>query len=473
MKPCQKLHPLIKHVGDIATWKRSVLLGLVLVLSILTTRAQQDVFSGQLNPRDSTLWFRIEDLDFQAGELEYRRDSLLRVRRQMEAREDFPGKRDSIRSILRRALQLHLEAIEKQQRSNEMLGLIYRNQLQELETVKFWYVGDKKVMQAQGLYSDARELQAEADSLRKIAENRVIDLAEKASQLDNALRREERALRKMSQAWQIFHNVTGGVKNVLKATLEPNPVIGKKKVISEDALAMISQPVDRREALHSGSEDSLATASGTVSPSGSRTVYSVSEEPPALESQTGLHYRVQIAESSSPLPTLRLDSIYPGRKNILLLEEEGLYRYMIGHCPTYHHADSLRKYINISGASVVAYRDQKRLDAGANQTSPDQCPPLRMTEGLPADSGLVYSVQVAASQNRMTPGQLKYIYCGNLPVYVSWEKPFYRYLVGSFDNYRAASRLQSTVCVPGTFVVAYRNGQRINIREAMAISREP
>lgn len=449
------------------------MLGLVLVLSILTAQAQQDAFSGQLNPRDSTLWFRIEDLDFQAGELEYRRDSLLRVRRRMEARGDFPGKRDTIRSTLSRALQLHLEALEKQQRANEMLGLIYRNQLQELETVKFWYVGDKKIMQAQGLYSDAREMQAEADSIRKRAENRAMDLAEKASQLDNALRREERALRKMSQAWQIFHNVTGGVKNVLKATLEPNPVIGKKKVISEDALAMISQPGNSRRALPRSSPDTLATGRETSPLSGSGNLNSVSEEPPALESQNGLHFRVQIAEASSPIPTLQLDSLYPGRKNILLLEEEGLYRYMIGHCPTYHHADSLRKYINISGASVVAYRNQKRLDAGANRTSPDQCPPLKMTDGLPADTGLVFSVQVAASQERMAPGQLKYIYCGSLPVFISWEKPFYRYLIGSFDNYRDASRLQSTVCVPGTFVVAYRNGKRINVREAMAISREP
>lgn len=440
-------------------------------MNAFMAKAQQDIFPEQLNARDSSLWFQVENLDYQAREYRYLRDSIIMAHRRIEEEENFSGKRDTLRDLLDRALQYHLKALSRQQSSNELLGLIYRNHLQELKTVRFWYVGDSRLMRAQDLYTRARKLQEEADSIREKAKQPFINPAEKASELDYALRREEQALRKMNQAWQIYHNVTDGVKRVLRESLDPNPTIGRLKVITQEALAMLNNSGSTGLTRHQAVSYS---SNGKGSPSvakNTRPVRNMPAEPIPLESQSGLHFRVQIAASPNPISPLSLDSLYKGTKNILLLQENGWYRYLIGRCPTYHHADSLRKYIGMSDAFVTAYEDGKRLDARQHRMDPSEWPSLQMIDGLPSDTGVVFRVQVAATPSRLSTPELKSIYCGNLPVVVSWEKPFYRYLIGSFDNYNKASELQRTVCIPGAFVVAHQNGERIDIREALSTTR--
>ena len=441
-------------------------------MNAFMARAQQDVFTEQLSAQDSSLWFRVENLDYQARELRYLRDSIIMAHRRIEEHENFPGKRDTLRNLLDRALQYHLKALSKQQNSNELLGLIYRNHLQELQTVRFWYVGDKRLMQAQELYTRARELQEEADSIREKAGQPFINPAEKASELDYALRREEQGLRKMNQAWHIYHNVTDGVKKVLQQALDPNPTIGQLKKIPDEALAMVHNSSSPAILRHQGGGNASG-GGGSVSQmaENKRPEPNTPAEPIPLEDQSGLHFRVQIAASPDPISPVRLDSIYKGTKNILLLQDDGWYRYLIGRCPTYHHADSLRKYIGLSDAFVTAYEDGKRLDARRNMMDPSEWPSLQLIDGLPSDTGVVFRVQVAATPSKLSTEELKSIYCGNLPVFVSWEKPFYRYLIGSFNNYQKASELQRTICVPGAFVVAHRKGRRIDIREALSATR--
>ncbi|HKL38722.1 MAG TPA: hypothetical protein VJ876_07475, partial [Bacteroidales bacterium] len=410
----------------------------------------------------------------QARQYRYQRDSIIMAHRRMDAGENFSGKRDTLKNLLDRALQYHMKALSRQKSSNELLGLIYRNHLQELETVRFWYVGDKQLMHAQRLYSRARELQKEADSIREQVDRPATNSADKATKLDNALRREEQALRKMNRAWQIYHNVTDGVKTVLKHSLDPNPTIGQLKKIPDEALAMVANSSSPGiPGQHAGRISSGRGGAASVSRSAENTKPERKRpaQPIALENQSGLHFRVQIAASPNPISPVRLDSIYRGTKNILLLQENGWYRYLIGRCPTYHHADSLRKYINLSDAFVVAYEDGKRLEAQQHIKDPSEWPNLQVKKGLPADSGVVFRVQLAATPSRLSAAQLRSTYCGNLPVYVSWEEPFYRYLIGSFEDYNKASELQRTVCVPGAFVVAHLNGQRVDIREALSVAR--
>jgi len=443
------------------------------MLNVFSAIAQQGIPSEYLNAQDSSLWFRVDDLDYQAREHRYLRDSLIMAQRRIEEEENFSGKRDTLKSLLDRALQHHLKALKKQQNSNELLGLIYRNHLQELESVRFWYVGDKRLMHAQKLYTRARRLQEAADSIREEADQPFPDPAEKVSELDYALRREEQALRMMNRAWKIFHEVTDGVKRVLKQSFDPNPTIGRLKEISDEALAMVNQSRPTRNSGPNADTNFTDGANAPAVEDNPRPARKASPEPIPLENQSGLHFRVQIAASPDPISPVRLDSIYTGTKNILPLEEEGWYRYLIGRCATYHHADSLRNYVNMNDAFVVAYEDGKRLDASRYIKDPAEWPSLEMIEGLPSDTGVVFRVQVAATPDRLTESELKTIYCGNLPVVVSWEKPFYRYLIGSFDNYNQASKLQRTVCVPGAFVVAHQNGKRIDIREALSITGQP
>ena len=179
-------------------------------------------------------------------------------------------------------------------------------------------------------------------------------------------------------------------------------------------------------------------------------------------------YRVQIASDRVRLEPSKLDSIYPGVKKIFENRGEGWYRYSIGNCPTYYHARKLKNHTPVRGDWVVAYKNNKRLNAYNMKTRPDVCPPLtiRRNDEVPGD-GPVFRVQIAASTNRISEEALKYIYCGNRDIFEVRDGRFYTYSVGSFSRYEDAAALKRSICVPGAFVVALRNGRPVDVGSVM------
>jgi len=179
-------------------------------------------------------------------------------------------------------------------------------------------------------------------------------------------------------------------------------------------------------------------------------------------------YRVQIASDRVSLGPSKLDSIYPGVKKIIENRGEGWYRYSIGNCPTYYHARKLKNHTPVRGDWVVAYKNNKRLNAYNMKTQPDVCPPLtiRRNDEVPGD-GPVFRVQIAASKNRISEEALKYIYCGNRDIFEARDGRFYTYSVGSFARYEDAADLKRSICVPGAFVVAFRNGRPVDVGSVM------
>jgi N-acetylmuramoyl-L-alanine amidase len=88
---------------------------------------------------------------------------------------------------------------------------------------------------------------------------------------------------------------------------------------------------------------------------------------------------------------------------------------------------------------------------------------------LPVQDGIYYRVQLAAG-SWFTDAD-KTFAANNLtrPVLVERHNGLYKYTVGSFSNYDQANEFRKTVVsrgVSGAFVVAYRNGKRINVIDA-------
>ncbi len=88
---------------------------------------------------------------------------------------------------------------------------------------------------------------------------------------------------------------------------------------------------------------------------------------------------------------------------------------------------------------------------------------------LPVQDGIYYRVQLAAG-SRFTDAD-KTFAANNLtrPVLVERHEGLYKYTVGSFSTYDRANEFRKTVVskgVSGAFVVAYRNGKRINVIDA-------
>jgi hypothetical protein len=178
-------------------------------------------------------------------------------------------------------------------------------------------------------------------------------------------------------------------------------------------------------------------------------------------------FRVQIAASRVPLTHEKLNSIYPGKKEIIKNFGDGWHRYSIGICSSFEQATRLKNAIDVNGAFEVAYKGNQRLNAYKLKEEYSQCSRIQITNSLPAKPEFIFKVQVAASKTKISQTELAKIYCGNLSVYEVFEDPWYRYSIGNFEDYSEALRLRDRICTPGAFVVAYKNGSKIPVRRAM------
>jgi len=181
----------------------------------------------------------------------------------------------------------------------------------------------------------------------------------------------------------------------------------------------------------------------------------------------GITFKVQIAADRVQLDNNRLKEIYAGVKKVQTDRGDEWYRYSIGTCPTYFHAKQLRRKTDVRGAFVVAYKNGKRLNAYKLRSTRIQCSNLNVTEFDESNEKLIFSVQIAASSRSLNADDLKYVYCGNKTIQEHQVGKWYKYAVGSYDNYERAAELKKTICVPGAFVVAYEGTKQINVKEAI------
>jgi N-acetylmuramoyl-L-alanine amidase len=88
---------------------------------------------------------------------------------------------------------------------------------------------------------------------------------------------------------------------------------------------------------------------------------------------------------------------------------------------------------------------------------------------LPVQDGIYYRVQLAAASSFSDASKTFAAHNLSRPVLVERHNGLYKYTVGSFSTYAQAIDFRSTVLsrgIKGAFVVAYRNGKRINVIDA-------
>jgi hypothetical protein len=95
-----------------------------------------------------------------------------------------------------------------------------------------------------------------------------------------------------------------------------------------------------------------------------------------------------------------------------------------------------------------------------------QAPPLVV--GNPHDSTIIfYSIQIAAHTIPMTESNIRAnIYRGPMLIREIWEDGWYKYLIGHYKNADEAGQLLRRIDVEKAFVVAYRNGKRVLLKDA-------
>jgi hypothetical protein len=91
----------------------------------------------------------------------------------------------------------------------------------------------------------------------------------------------------------------------------------------------------------------------------------------------------------------------------------------------------------------------------------------------PIEAPIIFKVQIAAHTIKIDNDYLKeHIYAGNMPVEEVFEDHWYKYSIGEFDNFNDAESLLKKCRVTKAFVVAYQEGQRLSIKEALVKIKE-
>ena len=106
-----------------------------------------------------------------------------------------------------------------------------------------------------------------------------------------------------------------------------------------------------------------------------------------------------------------------------------------------------------------------RLSSGSSSIPNDQ--------RLPVQDGVYYRVQLAATKVYWDAVTSFASYNISRPVRVEWHNAMYKYTAGSFSKYGEANDFRQTMVtkgIPGAFVVAYRNGSRINVADARRVT---
>ena len=187
--------------------------------------------------------------------------------------------------------------------------------------------------------------------------------------------------------------------------------------------------------------------------------------PVGLPCPEGLVFRVQVGAFRKPVPSDRFREFTPVDGQVLA---NGLTVYMAGYFQSSADALAQQKKIRALGytdAFVVAYDGCQRLSlAQGRQREP------KATLFADPGQGLYYSVQVGVYNKPLASADPI-----GLPelIEAKTQKGQYRYASGQFDNLNAAKARQQEAVAKGikdAFIVAYYQGQRIDLATAKTLS---
>ena len=201
------------------------------------------------------------------------------------------------------------------------------------------------------------------------------------------------------------------------------------------------------------------------------------------EYASGLIYQVQIAADKKPLSQSTLRKLYDGDKQISRVVENGWYKYSIGDFKTFDNAEKFKNKLSTRDAFIVAYKDGERVNPEsarrdevkkpedektfAEKTEPTTSEPVEPAE---TSSEVVFKVQIAASRSPMNKNVLHNIYKGGRDIDKNIVDGWHKYSVGNFQDYETANKLKQKTNVSGAFVTAYKNGNLLDIKQAIQLS---
>lgn len=135
-------------------------------------------------------------------------------------------------------------------------------------------------------------------------------------------------------------------------------------------------------------------------------------------------------------------------------------------------AQGLQYQLNAIGIYFKWFSPDDLMPADSTEQMTDN-ETLEITEDtISVAHNIVYKVQILAVSEPASNETLEEIYTGSEVVeeqYDSYQK-LYKYLIGHLDTYKEAKAMQESLDIPDAFVIAQKNGVRIDLGQAVQIT---
>ncbi len=201
---------------------------------------------------------------------------------------------------------------------------------------------------------------------------------------------------------------------------------------------------------------------------GVSTPFSTSSSPiDVINASDYLEFRVQIAANKSPLTIRQIQSLYSGGLSVVEIKDGVYYRYQVRGFQLLRIAQAECSRTDVPDAYIVAYTNEAEVNLRQAVRDYRKAQLLNMGQGQKAINNIEFSVQVAASRIRLSDIELLAIYNGQQSVSVIIEDGWYKYQIFAGNNLENAYSILEGVDVNRAFLVAYRNGIKLELYEAI------
>jgi hypothetical protein len=178
-------------------------------------------------------------------------------------------------------------------------------------------------------------------------------------------------------------------------------------------------------------------------------------------------YRIQIAANHTPINQEKLREIYSGNRQVEFFTEDGWFKYSIGSFASYKEAREYKKQVLVEGSFIVAFQNGAKVGVGLQRSVKQEI------SSINSDKTLVsFSVQIAACRMPLSDEFLHRIFKGSQKIDMIQENGWYKYSINAGKTYSEASETKRNCRVVNAFIVAYSNGQRLKISNALEIVHE-
>lgn len=197
-----------------------------------------------------------------------------------------------------------------------------------------------------------------------------------------------------------------------------------------------------------------------------------SKSKPGESPWSGIVFRVQIMASHDAIEPASVKNRYNLNEEVIVTQGDNWYRYSVGNFNKYWKAKEyknilLSKY-GVPDAFVVAYKnDDRLLLPEVLQHLPEE--PVGESAPVETETGVFYRVQVMASINEVSTQALQAQYNIESGIFIEKSGTYNRYTTGMVRTLQEAEQLKNELVGKGikdAFIVAYRNGKRISLKEA-------